>query len=135
MIGCVVVAHGNIAQAFLDAAQAICGPLEAARALGIEPTADEHELFRRLNEAVKEVGRGEGVLVFADIFGGTPSNVCFTLLQDPGVEVVTGTNLPMLVKFFTCREGASLKEIVRIVVGSGREDICSARDLLEKGKG
>jgi|YNPNPStandDraft_1061719.scaffolds.fasta_scaffold07650_5 PTS system mannose-specific IIA component len=135
MIGCIVVAHGNIAQAFLDAAQAICGPLEAARAVGIETAADEHELFRRLSEAIKEVGRGEGVVIFTDIFGGTPSNVCFSLLQDPGVEVVTGTNLPMLVKFLTSREGASLKEIVRVVVGCGREDICSARDLLEKGKG
>ncbi len=132
MVGCILVAHGRLAQAFLDVAVAMCDSLDAVRALGLDDVVDERSLLRRLQETIKEVNRGDGVLIFTDMFGGTPSHVCFSLLQEPGIEVITGLNLPMLIKFLTVREVTPLREIVAMVVGCGREDIYSARDLLDK---
>ncbi len=127
MIGIVVVTHGNIAQELLSAARTIVPdfPQSAAVSIGwADDTAQAHEAIIR---AVEEVG-GEDVLILTDMFGGTPTNVSLPFLS-PRVEIVTGVNLPMLIKVTSLREG-DLLEVARVVRDQGKGAIYVASEIL-----
>lgn len=133
MMGIVLAAHGEIAPALLRAAEAIVGPLEATRALSLQAGQAPDELRAEVEKAVREVDQGDGVLVLCDMFGGTPSNVCLSCLAPASVrnQVVTGVNLPMLLKVATARSGgASLEDISQQIVIYGQHHIANASEML-----
>ena len=130
MIGYLIVSHYQLADEFLRALQLIQGKLGHFRAIGLDPSAPPEEMRSRIEKALKGVDRGDGVLMLVDMFGGTPSNLCLAFLEDGRVEVVTGLNLPMLVKLATLKDGHSLHEVAEIARDYGRRNISVASDIL-----
>jgi len=130
MIGVVVCTHGALAQQLLASARMIVGEYPAAEGVAVEPGEGPDAIRARISKAVEAVDDGAGVLLLCDMFGGTPSNLCLSLLGDDR-EVVTGVNLPMLLKLWTSRDGA-LDEVARQVARHTRDNILVAGDLLRK---
>ena len=129
MIGIVVVSHGQLAEELVKAARNIVGEIPAIRAVSIGWGDDVTVAREAIAQALTEVG-GEAALILTDMFGGTPTNVSLTLLS-PKVEIVTGVNLPMLIKLVTRREG-DLAQAARMVREQGKESVVVASDLLER---
>lgn len=129
MIGIVVVSHGQVATELVKAARTIVGDLPAATAVSIGWGDDMTVAHEAIERALAEVG-GEGALVLTDMFGGTPTNVTLPFLS-PRVEIVTGVNLPMLIKLSGMRQG-DLLEVARVVRDQGKNAIYVASDLLAK---
>ena len=134
MIGVVVVTHGQLATELVNAAETIVGDLPRFAAVSIG-WHDAVELAREeIAQAVTRVDSGSGVIVLTDMFGGTPSNLSITFLAEGRVEVVTGVNLPMLLKLAGTREVTDLRELARRIREDGRNGIWVASDLL-RGEG
>lgn len=130
MIGVVLAAHGSIGPALLEAAESILGPLPDVRALSITAGADPESLRSQVQEAIHEVDHGAGVLVLCDMFGGTPANLCLGI-DSTRIRVITGVNLPMLLKIATIRAaGTPLEDIAEEVAEHGRRHIVQATDRL-----
>jgi PTS system mannose-specific IIA component len=129
VIGIVVVGHGQVAVELVNAARAIVGEIPAIAAVKVGWSDDVSASNAAVRRAVQEVG-GSPVLVLTDMFGGTPTNVSLPLLAE-GVEIVTGVNLPMLIKLVSLREG-DLLEVARVVRDQGKGAIYVASELLEK---
>lgn len=133
MIGIVVVTHGQLARELVAAAEMIVGddlPNATAVSVGWFDAADEAR--RAIVAAVERVSSGGGVVLLTDMFGGTPSNLSLSLLADRRVEVVTGVNLPMLIRLVSIREEeqVDLAQAAREAVAQGKENIYRASELL-----
>jgi len=130
VIGIVVVGHGRVPEELLAAVRAIVGELPAAVAVSVSWTDDGSEARAAVEKAIDAVGGDGGpVLVLTDVFGGTPTNVSLPFLSDR-VEIVTGVNLPMLIKLSAERE-RPLAEVARLVRDRGREAIYVAGGALQ----
>jgi len=129
MIGIVVVMHGQVAEELVNAARTIVGEIPAIQAVALGWSADAAAGKDAVEKALAAVGC-EDVLVLTDMFGGTPTNLSLPFLS-PHVEIVTGVNLPMLIKLSTLREG-SLLEVARAVRDQGKGAIYVASEILEK---
>jgi PTS system mannose-specific IIA component len=134
MIGVVVVTHGQLATELLNAAETIVGDLPQFAAVSIGWHDDVEEARAEIADAIKRVSREHGAIVLTDMFGGTPSNLAITLVEEGRVEVVTGVNLPMLLKLAGIREPGDVRSIARRVREDGRGAIWVASDLL-RGEG
>jgi len=133
MIGVVVVTHGQLAIELLNAAETIVGDLPRFAAVSIGWHEDTDDARKEIADAVGRVQQGQGVLILTDMFGGTPSNLAMTFLG-PEVEVITGVNLPMLIKLAGLTEQASLIDAAREMREHGRNAIWVASDLLRGEK-
>jgi PTS system mannose-specific IIA component len=130
MVGVVLATHGRLAEEILVAAEGICGPIENCRAITLSATSALEDAREALAGAIEEVEQGQGVLVLTDMFGGTPSNLALTFL-DEHVEVVTGVNLPMLLKLTTARsEATTLEALAQAIASHGQKNITLASELL-----
>ena len=133
MIGIVIAAHGNLGTELLNSVEMIIGPVRNARPVAISREDSMEEIRDALNEAIAEVGTdGRGVLIATDMFGGTPANVSMTFLKAGQVEVMTGINLPMLLKFFNSQESIGLEELAGILKSYGQQSIATAGDYLHR---
>ena len=130
MIGLVLVSHGRLAQELLAAMEHVVGPQQQVRVVSIGPDDDIEQRRQEILEAVEAVDTGDGVIVLTDMFGGTPSNLAISLLGRPRLEVIAGTNLPMLIKLASLRAGAPLEEAVRAAAEAGRRYINVASHVL-----
>jgi PTS system mannose-specific IIA component len=128
--GLVVVSHGTLAGELVDAVRRIVADVEALEAVSIGWDVDMEKATQRIQEAISRVQRKGGVLVLTDMFGGTPSNLALSLLEPGRIEVVTGVNLPMLIKCVNLRGEAELSEVARKVAEQGRQSIQVASELL-----
>ncbi|MFN2446150.1 MAG: PTS sugar transporter subunit IIA [Vicinamibacterales bacterium] len=135
MIGVVVVTHGQLATELVNAAETIVGDLPTFTAVSIGWHEDVQDAREDIATAIARVQGSEGVLIMTDMFGGTPSNLGITFLESNRVEVVTGVNLPMLIKAANFRERTSLTEMARTLREHGRNAIWVASELLEGGSG
>jgi len=129
VIGIVVVSHGQVAEELVNAARNIVGEVPAIAAVSIGWADDMAASRERIGQALGEVGGGD-VLILTDMFGGTPTNVSLPFLS-PRVEIVTGVNLPMLIKLIGLREG-DLLEVARVVRDQGKGAIYVASEILAK---
>jgi PTS system mannose-specific IIA component len=132
-VGVVVVTHGVLATELLNAAETIVGDLPRFVAVSIGWHDDASVATDAMARAVERVDGGEGVLLLTDMFGGTPSNLAMTFLEPGRVEVVTGVNLPMLIKLARVRSGMDVAALARLVCDDGRAAIRVASDLLRAG--
>ncbi len=132
MIGVIIVTHGNIAIEMLNSTKFIMGKAENMVAVSVEPNESVEELRRKIHEAIKSVDQGEGVLILTDMFGGTPSNVGLSFLEEGRVEVITGLNLPILLKLCTNRKGWKLTELASFVKSYGQRNISIASEILKQ---
>lgn len=133
LIGLVIVAHGQLARALLEATEHVVGPQSGVTTIAIEPNDDLSARQVEISAAVKAADRGAGVIVITDMFGGTPSNLAHGALHGPGVELVYGVNLPLLVKLSKMRD-RPLDEAVGAALVAGRKYIDSAAAILEAAK-
>lgn len=133
-VGVLIVSHGRIGEAFLEAARQILGAPEGVVTVNVRAPVAEMRVLEEIEKARKEVDRGRGVLILTDMFGGTPCNLSLTLLGDRQVEVLTGLNLPMLLKVLVSREKVPLAELAKIGRECGIENICLGRAILEQGR-
>lgn len=131
MIGLVLVAHAGVAGELLAAAEMIVGKLELAQAVGIAPDASAATVMASIKEAVAQVS-GAGAIIMTDMFGGTPSNMSISFLEEGRVEVLTGVNLPMLIRFTQDRNRLGVGELALKLKESGRDGISVAGDYLKK---
>jgi len=131
MIGIVIAAHGRLAQAFLEVVSLVAGVVEGVRAVSLEYGQDPEESLRRIRRAVEEVDQGSGVLVLTDMFGGTPTNLALSLLEEGRVEVITGISLPLLLHLVTTPREGELSQLARSACAYGRQNLCLASDLLK----
>ncbi|MFO7979253.1 MAG: PTS sugar transporter subunit IIA [Candidatus Aminicenantes bacterium] len=131
MIGGVIVSHGKLAEELLNALTIILGEAVNIEAISIGWYDDVEESKKKINESIKRVDQKNGVLIFTDMFGGTPSNLSFSFLQDGQVEIITGVNLPMLIKFISLQRSYNLKDVAKKVVEQGKKNIHLASALLK----
>jgi PTS system mannose-specific IIA component len=129
VIGIVVVTHGRLAEELVNAARTIVGDIPGIAAVSMGWTDDVTAAREQVEKAIAEVGGGD-TLLLTDMFGGTPTNLSLPFLS-PRVEIVTGVNLPMLIKLTGVREGA-LAEVARTIRDQGKDAIYVASDILEK---
>ena len=130
MIGVVVVTHGQLAVELVNAAETIVGDLPQFAAVSIGWHEDVEDAREAIAAAIERVKQPAGVLLATDMFGGTPSNLGITFLEQNKIEIVTGVNLPMLIKAASLKDGASLTEVARSLREHGRNAIWVASDLL-----
>ena len=130
MIGVVVVTHGQLATELVNAAETIVGDMPGFAAVSIGWHEDTEDARHEIEQAITRVNKGGGVLILTDMFGGTPSNLAMSFLAQGSVEVITGVNLPMLIKLASIRASGSLVETARQLREHGRNQIWVASDLL-----
>jgi len=130
MIGVVVVTHGQLATELVNAAETIVGDLPSCFAVSIGWHEDVQDAREAIGSAIAKVRQPGGVLLMTDMFGGTPSNLGITFLEKDKVEIVTGVNLPMLIKAASMKDAASLTDVARTLREHGRNAIWVASDLL-----
>lgn len=129
-IGVVIVTHYRLGDEFLQALRLIVPEAPEFRAVSIEPSQSVDEMRSRISVALDAADQGDGVLVLTDMFGGTPSNIALSFLDEHQVEVVTGLNLPMLIKLATLRETKSLEDLAAFIKLYGQRNISVASELL-----
>lgn len=132
MIGVLITTHGNLGNELIHAAESIKGKLKGVMHVCVEQTRGVEELKREINAALKKLDKGQGVLILTDLFGGTPSNISLSFMKEGKVEVVTGVNLPMLLKLSDVKEGTSLNEFARFIKDYGKNNISLASEILSK---
>jgi mannose PTS system EIIA component len=135
MIGIMVVAHFNLAQEMVAAVELIVGKQQQFESVGIFPDEDIDKIRGKITQALKMADSGDGVLIMTDMFGGTPSNISLSFLEDGRIELVSGVNLPMLIKLTSYREeGKTLDELARFITEYGQKNIYLATDVLRTRK-
>lgn len=134
MIGIVLVTHGHLASEMKAAMEHVVGPQKGIECVCIGPDDDMEKRRAEILEAVNIVDEGDGVAVMTDMFGGTPSNLAISIMDQAHVEVMAGTNLPMLVKLASIRSTMKLEDAVEEAQESGRKYINIASRVL-RGEG
>ena len=125
-----MVTHGNLGRELVVAAEMIVGDISRIQAVSIGWHDDVNDAHKDIERRIEEVDDGEGILILTDMFGGTPSNIAFSF-HDPGrIDVVTGVNLPMIIKIVTQKPGETLKNLAHVVREQGRASISTAGDFL-----
>lgn len=130
MIGGIIVSHGKLAEELLNALTIILGEVENIEAISIGWYDNVEESKKRISQSMKRVNQKNGAVIFTDMFGGTPSNLSFSFLKDNQVEIITGVNLPMLIKFVSLQRSNNLKDVARKVVEQGKKNIHLASVIL-----
>ena len=130
MIGLVLVTHGRLAVEFRSALEHVVGPQSQIEAVTIGPDDDVEQRRKDIIEAVKRVDTGDGVAILTDMFGGTPSNLAISVMEQTHAEVIAGLNLPMLIKLASVRTRESLETCVAHAQDAGRKYISVASWVL-----
>jgi PTS system mannose-specific IIA component len=135
MTGILVISHGRLATELLAAARTIEPALaEQTRAITLEWNIDPDAARREIARALKELDTGQGVIVLTDMFGGTPTNLSLGFLDPTRSEVITGVNLPMLIKLASMRrqEGQDLRQLAKVVADKGQKSIYVVSEILAR---
>ena len=128
--GIVIVTHYRLGEEFLQALRLIVPDAPEFHSVSVEPTQTGEEMRSKIADALKAADQGHGILVLTDMFGGTPSNIALSFLDEHHVEVVTGLNLPMLIKLATLGEEKPLDELAAFIKSYGQRNISVASELL-----
>ena len=128
-VGIIIVSHADYGSAMLRTAEFILGPQSDCSSISVDIAHEVSETVRRLTDAAQRLDKGAGVIILTDMFGGTPTNLALALLATHKVEVVTGANLPMLLKVFTARE-KNLEELAQLAGEAGSKGIVVAGNML-----
>jgi mannose PTS system EIIA component len=134
MVGILIVTHRQLAEALVSASDLILGRLEKVVAVSLDPSDMPDASRKQIGEGLAKLNGTDGVLILTDMFGGTPSNLSLAFLKEGQVEVISGVNLPMLIKVNQLRQGkfANLREMALTLQQSGQQGITVASELLHK---
>ncbi|MBI5047788.1 MAG: hypothetical protein HZB54_02385 [Deltaproteobacteria bacterium] len=133
MIGAIIITHGKLAEAFVTTAEAITGKLDNIRYISIDACDSAKCISDAISNAIKTMDKKDGIIIMTDMFGGTPSNIGLSFLEAGKVEILTGVNLPMLMKFASHRTDKTLSELAVFLKEHGQKSIVLASEVL-KGK-
>ncbi len=131
MIGIVIVTHGRLAEEFISVLEHVVGPQKAIAAVCMNPDDDLDAKRKEILEKIKVVDSGAGVLLLTDMFGGTPSNLAISVIEDTKVEAIAGINLPLLIKLAKIRHSEPLAQAALAAQEAGRKYISAASALLK----
>lgn len=131
MIGLLIVTHCDLGKEFLNAAEFIVGRMESTDIVSITQTSDSEKIHKSIEEKISLLDKGKGIIILTDMFGGTPSNISLSFLQNEKVEVLTGVNLPMVIAIAQNRSNMKLKELAEKAQEAGKMSISLAGKLLE----
>ena len=132
MIGIVVVSHGKLSKELVAATEHVVGEQMRFRSISIEAEDDIEARREQIRDTAKACDDGRGVIILTDMFGGTPSNLAMSIMATGKIEVISGVNLPMLIKLAEVRNELSLGEAARVAADAGRRYINIASELLAK---
>ncbi len=132
MIGIVVVAHGQFARELLLTTEFIVGKKPYIASVMTDPKQPVTVLREKVSNAIKKVDSGDGILILTDMFGGTPSNISLSFLDEGKIEVLAGVNLPMLIKLASMDTNMPIKGLANMIKDYGRKNIILAGDMLNK---
>jgi len=130
-IGAVIVSHGQVANELLAAAEAVVGDVDNVAAVSIGWHDDVEAAKAEIERAIEKVSQGVGVILLTDMFGGTPTNISAMFLREGEIEIISGVNLPMVVKVATIGKSAVLADFAKEVEEQGKSAIMRAGELLE----
>ena len=130
MVSTLVVTLGNMAEALIESTDRIIGRSDFVNSFCVDWNSNLEETKTQLAERIDQTNRGHGVLLLTDMFGGTSTNLCLSFLKPQKVEVVTGVNLPMIVKALTLPDHISVAEAAKILRNQGRKAIYIASEML-----
>jgi PTS system mannose-specific IIA component len=135
MIGIVIVTHSQLGDALIDAAEFILGSRpDTMVPVSIDLKENVDKLRKKIAEAIKQVDRKKGVLIFTDMFGGTPSNLSYSFLEEGRVEVISGVNLPILIKAVDIQADMELSDLAQHLEAFGKKSISLASGILKGNK-
>jgi PTS system mannose-specific IIA component len=135
MIGIVVATHSQLGDALIDATEFIIGRRpETTVSVSVNLNENADKLRQRIVKGIKTVDRNKGVLILTDMFGGTPSNLSYSFLEEGQVEVISGVNLPMLIKAVETREKSELSNLAIELEAFGKKSISLASGILKGNK-
>ena len=132
MIGIIVATHGRLGEELINTAEFILGRIENCVSVSIDGQGSPETMRNEISRAIKETDQGEGVILLTDMFGGTPSNLSLSFLKRGVVEVLSGVNLPMLIKLSQCRKNMGLSELAQTIGAYGRKSINVAAEILDR---
>jgi len=135
MIGIVIVTHSRLGDALIEAAEFIIGDKsDALIPVSIDLNENAENLRKKIAEGIKEVDKQEGILILTDMFGGTPSNLSYSFLEEGRIEVISGVNLPILIKAINTREKMDLDKLSATLETFGKKSISLASGILKGNK-
>jgi len=125
LVGFVLVSHGSMAEGMLEAIRMITGVTDQLEAVGLKEEDSPEELMDRIQESVNRVNTGDGVILFADLFGATPFNASarLAMMHGEGFEVICGMNLPMMLELVMQREGETFLSLIEIAIENGKNGV------------
>ena len=133
MIGVVIVTHCRLAEELIAAAKLVVGEeLKQFQPVSIGPSEGTEDIREKIIGAIRKVDEGQGVLILTDMYGGTPSNISLSFLEDKKIEVITGVNLPMLLKLATHPNEMDLEKLAVFITEYGQRNINLASEVLKK---
>ncbi|GAB6269096.1 MAG: PTS fructose transporter subunit IIA [Smithella sp.] len=132
MIGVLITTHGNLGNELIKSAELIKGPLNDILHICVDQAKEVEDLKKEISNAIKKLDKGKGVLVLTDLFGGTPSNISLSFMKEGKVEVLTGVNLPMVLKLSEVKEDMTLRDFACLVKNYGEKNIMLASEILSK---
>jgi PTS system mannose-specific IIA component len=132
MIGVLITTHGNLGNELIKSAELIRGPLNNILHICVDQEKDVEDLKKEISNAIKKLDKGKGVLVLTDLFGGTPSNISLSFMKEGKVEVLTGVNLPMVLKLSEVKEEMTLRDFACLIKNYGEKNIMLASEILSK---
>ncbi len=135
MIGIVIVTHSRLGEALIETAEFILGKKpEATVAVSIDLKINAEILRKKISEGIKSVNHHKGIIIMTDMFGGTPSNLGYSFLEEGRVEVISGVNLPILIKAANAREKMELAELAQCLEACGKRSISLGSAILKGSK-
>jgi len=129
-----VVTHGGVASELVKAVRRIVGDVDNLQFVSIGWDDDVDKARRQIQEGIEKGDRGQGVLILTDMFGGTPTNLSLSFLQRGKVEIITGVNLPMLIKFYNLKSRDDIRDVTQKIKEQGQKSIYVATDVLGRPK-
>ena len=133
MVGVVIVTHCHLAEELIAAAKLVVGEeLKQFLPVSIDPKEGSEEIREKIIAGIRRVEEGQGVLILTDMYGGTPSNISLSFLEEKRVEVITGVNLPMLLKLATYKNEMDLEQLAVFITDYGQRNINLASEVLKK---
>lgn len=135
MIGIVIVTHSQLGDALIDAAEFILGTRpDTMVSVSIDLNENVDKLRKKIAEGIKKVDHNRGVLILTDMFGGTPSNLSYSFLEEGRIEVISGVNLPILIKAFDIQKDMELNNLAEQLEAYGKKSISLASGILKGNK-
>ncbi len=133
MVGVIIVTHCRLGEELIAAAQLVIGEeLKQFQSVSILPQEGSEEIREKIIAAIRKVEGGEGILILTDMYGGTPSNISLSFLEEKKIEVITGVNLPMLLKLATYPNNMDLESLAAFITDYGQKNINLASEVLKK---